>query len=123
VPDQPYRNRDLPERDREGKVGARQAAEALFAAKPRISDQPDSDVEHQPGAARKPRVLRAMTPGPIHEEAVGAAIAGEGRAPLELPAGKAAQLGTLAKYGMTVTQLAELHGVPAETIRRLLRKS
>ena len=122
MPDQPYRNRDLPERDREGKVGARQAAEALFAAKPRVSDKPVSDAE-QPGGRRKPRVLPAKTPGPIHEEAVGAAIAGEGRAPLELPAGKAAQLGTLAKYGMTVTQLAELHGVPAETIRRLLRKS
>jgi hypothetical protein len=108
--------------DRERIVSARQAAEALFAPKPDVKEHPASDPG-QPVVNRKPRVLSALPPAPIRDEAVTEAPPEEGPAPLEIPADKVAQLRTLAKYGMTVPQLAELHRLPAETIKRLLRKS
>ena len=36
---------------------------------------------------------------------------------------KSAHIRTLVKYGMTAGQVAELYGVPVETVERLLRKS
>jgi hypothetical protein len=121
VLDHPHQHRHFPDHDRDRNLSARQAAEALFAPKPDVTEQPVSDPG-QPAVNRKPRVLSALPPAPIRDEAVTAATPEEGRAPLEIPAGKVAQLRTLAKYGMTVPQLAELHRVPAETIKRVLWK-
>ena len=50
-------------------TSARQAAEALFAPKPEAENQPLSDPG-EPVAARKPRVLPALSPASIRQETV-----------------------------------------------------
>jgi hypothetical protein len=117
----PHRRRHVPEHDRDRNLSARRAAEALFAAKPDASKQPISNPG-QVTAARKPRVLSALPPAPIRHEAVTAVTPEEGPGAARDPCRQSAQLRTLTKYGMTVPQLAELHRVSSETIKRLLRK-
>jgi hypothetical protein len=54
---------------REPITSARKAAEALFAPKPEAEGQSLSDPE-EPVAARKPRVLPALSPMPIRWETI-----------------------------------------------------
>jgi hypothetical protein len=109
--------------NRDPTIRARQAADALFAPKAEANGQPGFDTD-QPLQARKPRVLPALPQAPSRCEAVvDAPPTSAPPAALEIPAGKVAQLRTLAKYGITAAQLAELHRVPIESIKRILRKS
>jgi DNA invertase Pin-like site-specific DNA recombinase len=41
----------------------------------------------------------------------------------DIPAKKWARLRTLVKYGMTVSQVADVYRVPVETIERILQKA
>jgi hypothetical protein len=108
--------------NREPIMRARQAAEALFGPKPEAERQPLSDPKH-PVAARKPRVLPALSLTPIRQETVDATAAPRHlAAPVEIPAQRSARIRTLVKYGMTVAQVAEAYGMPVETIARMLRK-
>jgi hypothetical protein len=60
----PQRQRQFRGDDREQKMSARQAAEALFTPKPDVIEQPVSDPS-QSAKARKPRVLPILPPAPI----------------------------------------------------------
>src|SRR5262245_57985765 len=108
--------------DRGRLLSARRAAEALFAPKPEAHKPPVSDPG-QPLETRKPRVLPALTPAPIRHEIVDIPAASAPPAAPEIPARESQRIRTLVKYGMTVEQVAELYGVPVETVERLLRKS
>ena len=106
---------------REPITSARKAAEALFAPKSEDERQPLSDPG-EPIAARKPRVLPALSPASIRQETVDVTPAPKHLAtPVEIPAKRSARVRTLVKYGMTVAQVAEAYGVPVETIARVLR--
>jgi hypothetical protein len=41
----------------------------------------------------------------------------------DIPAKKAARVRTLVKYGMTVSQVADIYGVPVEAIERIIQKA
>jgi hypothetical protein len=108
--------------DREQIMSARQAAEALFTPKPEVTEQPVSDPS-QSAKARQPRVLPVLPPPPIRQRTVDAPTTPEPAAAPDIPAKKWARLRTLVKYGMTVSQVAEVYRVPVETIERPLQKA
>ena len=102
-------------------TSARSAAEALFTPKPELDVQPVPDPA-QSIKAHKPRVLPVLHPTPIRQETVSASAILEAATVPEIPAKKSSHLRTLLKYGMTVSQVAEVYQVPIETIERMLRK-
>jgi hypothetical protein len=109
--------------DRERITRARQAAEALFTAKPAVSEPsvPDSAPGNQ--SARKPRVLRIVSPGaPVRHEQLETPVSREPQTPRQIPRSQFAGIRTLAKYGMTGSQVAEVYGVPIAEIARILRE-
>jgi hypothetical protein len=109
--------------DRPPVTSARRAAEALFAPKPPLSKPPVSEPG-QPAEVRKPRVLPALTPVPIRQETAGLpAAAKQPSSPDEIAAKKSARVRTLVKYGMTISQVAQLYRVPVETIAGILRRA
>ena len=88
--------------DRERIDRARRAAEALFAPKPRA-------VEATPAPPVRREVLAPPRP--------------DRRRPVRSPKSQAARIRTWVKYGMSVAEVAEVCGVPADEIERLLRKA
>ena len=106
--------------DRERNVSPRRAAETLFAPKREAHTQPGSD-SGQSGAARKPRVLPVLPPAAIRPDTVAAPTPSTSQPSVEIPSRKSARLRSLVKFGMTVSQVAEVYGVPVETIEQLLR--
>jgi hypothetical protein len=106
--------------DREQIMSARQAAEALFKPKPDVHEQPASDPA-QSAKQRKPRVLPTLPSAPLRQETNAPTTSQQPTAP-QIFGKKLARLRTLLKYGMTVSQLADLYRVPVETIERILRK-
>ena len=100
---------------------ARHAAEALFIPKPELDVQPLPDPA-QSIKAHKPRVLPVLRSTPIRQETVNASATSEPATVPEIPAKKSARLRTLVKYGMTISQVAEVCQAPIETIERMLRK-
>ena len=108
--------------DRDEGVSARQAAEALFAPKPGVAEQSVSDPA-QSARPRRPRVLPVLPPATIRQQTVDVPGALEEPTTPEISAKKLARLRTLVRYGMTVSQIADLYRVPAETIERLLHKA
>ena len=101
---------------------ARQAAEALFTPKQEIAEQPVPSASHEP-KSRKPRVLPILAPAPMRQEVADASVSPENPTTPEIPIKKAAHLWTLVKYGLLISQVADLYGVPVETIRAMLRKA
>jgi hypothetical protein len=99
--------------DRERITRARQAAEALFAPKRPVTEQ---SVLNSPPAAdpRKARILATSPPAPALVEE---------RARPEIPVSKFAHIRALVKYGMTVSQVAEVYGVAVGAIERVLRQA
>jgi hypothetical protein len=117
----PRRQRQLHGNDREQIMSTRQAAEALFTPKAEVAEQPVSDPS-QPAKARKPRVLPILPPAPIRHETVNPPVTSEPATAPEVPPKKAARVRTLVEYGMTISQVANINGVPVESIERLLQK-
>ena len=110
--------------DRERITRARQAAEALFTAKPPVSEPsvPDSALSDQ--SARKPRVLRIVSPvAPVRHEQLETPVSHEPQTPRQIPRSQFARIRTLVKYGMMGSQIAEVYGVPIAEIARVLRKA
>jgi hypothetical protein len=70
-------------------------------------------------AARKPRVLRIISPA---EPTPAAPAAAEPPAP-SVPAGQVERIRTWVKYGMTLRQVAEHYGAEIDEIRRIIRNS
>jgi hypothetical protein len=94
--------------DRERITRARQAAEALFTAKPPVSEPSVSDSALSDQAARKPRVLRIVSPAaPIRHEQLETPVSREPQTPRQIPRSQFGRIRTLVKYGMTVSQVAE----------------
>jgi hypothetical protein len=120
--DRPQHQRQFGGDNREQIISARQAAEALFTPKPDVTEQPVSDPS-QSAKARKPRVLPILPPAPIRQETVEAPVTSEPETAPDIPAKKSARLRTLVKYGMTISQVADIYGVPVETIERILQKA
>jgi hypothetical protein len=118
----PQQQRQFRSDDREQITSARQAAEALFTPKPEVTEQPVSDPS-QSDKARKPRVLPILAPAPIRQETIDTPSPSEPATAHDIPAKKSAQLRTLVEYGMTVSQVADIYGVPVETIERILQKA
>jgi hypothetical protein len=66
-------------------------------------------------------VLPILPPAPIRQQTVEPPAGSEAARAPDVPAKKAARLRTLVKYGMTVSQVAELYRVPVETVERILQ--
>lgn len=118
MPEHPHRQPEFRGDDRAQTISARQAAEALFKPKPAVSE-PSVFASAESVKARIPRVLPALPPATIRRETVDTpAVPEQSTAPV-VPVKKLVRLRTLLKYGMTVSQLADLYSVPVETIERI----
>jgi hypothetical protein len=120
------RRRPLSPRDdeRERVTRVRRAAEALFTSKRQLIKQSLSDsLPSVDQEARKPRVLKALSPAPASHE--------EGRAPVdsepwitpEIPKSQFARIRTWVEYGMTAAQVASVYGVAVDVIEGILRQT
>ena len=110
--------------DREQITRARQAAEALFRSKAPISEPSVPAPAPADQSARKPRVLRIISSAvTIRHEAVEVPVATEPQTTREIPRSQFVRIRTLVKYGMTVSQVAEVYGVAVGEIERVLRQA
>jgi hypothetical protein len=113
--DRPFRD------DREQRVRARQAAEALFSPKLPPAEAPPAPtnppvrqprvLKPEPAAVVRPSVETAATPEPT-ALAPSAAI----------PPPHVARIRSWLRYGMTIAQVAKAYRVPVTEIKRLLGK-
>jgi len=100
----------------------RSAAEALF--KPTIDALPSTDKP----AHRKPRILPVSPAMPARDEAEAPAtrptkrkIGSEDADTTKIPSADYGRVRVLAKYGMTLGQVAELYAVPVSEVTRIVR--
>jgi hypothetical protein len=100
----------------------RQAAEALF--KPTIDAPPFTDETSH----RKPRILTVSSAVPARAEAETLAIPPSKRQmgakeddPTKIPTSKYGRVRALAKYGMTLQQVAEIYEVTLSEVTRIVR--
>ena len=100
----------------------RQAAEALFTPKQDIAEQLVPSAAQEP-KSRKPRVLPILASAPLRQEVADMSMSPKSSTTPEIPIKKAVHLRTLVKYGMSISQVAGLYGVPVKTIRAMLRKA
>lgn len=117
--------------DRERANKARQAAEALFAPKPRAVEAPvaparkapDNRVSEAPRTTTSPvsRTARSVTP---KSGAVLPATRDSNEAPSarKIPAAHIAQIRTWLRYGMKIAEVAQVYGVEIEEIEQVLAK-
>jgi hypothetical protein len=108
--------------DRERISKARQAAEALFTSKPLASRPSDQDSPPADQSARKPRVLAIAPVASVRHEDAETPIIPEPQATCAITRSEFARVRTLVKYGMTVTQVAEVYGAAVGEIERILHK-
>jgi hypothetical protein len=104
---------------------ARQAAEALFAAKPRSIEPPSLTAAlsaDQP--ARKPRILSAAQVQPSRDEPYPTPVVAVSPKPArKIPASHLGRVRTWLKYGMTRAQVANVYGVTVDEIEASLKKA
>jgi len=110
---------------REDINGARLAAEALFAPKPRLAKPAEPAPTASTGqTARKPRILSAVPARRTHAEAAAPSVkVVSPKKPEKIPAAHFARIRTLLKYGMTVPQVAEVYEATIDEIERMLQKT
>jgi hypothetical protein len=105
---------------------AREAAEALFAAKPAAAaPAPAPAGPAAEPAVRKPRVLSVVPPVPAHPEPPPPAAGRRARRPRPrnaVPRSQYARIRTWVEYGMTATEVAGVYGTAVGEIERILRK-
>jgi hypothetical protein len=122
--------------DRERLDSARRAAEALFKPKepgemPQAAEAAKPDpapaAAAQPPVTRRPRILAVQAPVRTQPESIASREpAARQRKPAgrprrrRLPAAQFEHVRTLARYGMTPSQLAELHDVAVDEIDAIL---
>jgi hypothetical protein len=108
--------------DRERVTKARQAAEALFTVKPPVSTPSVSDTPPADQSVRKPRVLRIIPPSPVRHDEAETPVA---PAPptREIPRSQFGRIRALARYGMTVAQVAQVYGVAVGEVEHILRQA
>jgi hypothetical protein len=110
--------------DRERITRACQSAEALFTPKRQITEPSASKSPPADQSARKPRVLRIISsPAAARHEAVESPISREQPMTLDIPASEFARIRTWIKYGMTVSQIAEVYGAAVADVERILRQA
>jgi len=110
--------------DREQITRARQAAEALFRSRPPVSGPSVPASAPADQSARKPRVLQIISPAvPVHHEGRETPAAPEPQTMRKIPRSQFVRIRTLVKYGMTAAQVAEVYGVDAGEIARILRQA
>jgi hypothetical protein len=115
---------------------ARQAAEALFAPKRPVSKpiaKPSApEPEHAADeGARKPRVLRALPEAPAREEPAQTSAPmpaipeppSRPAPPRAVPSSHRSRIRAWLRYGMTVPQVADIYGVAAGDIERVLQRA
>ena len=101
---------------------ARQAAEALFAPKwPIPKNSTVASPTPADASAHKPRVL-SISPPPVARETIEPTICPAPRTAPMVPKSQVARIRTWVKYGMTVRQTAEVTGVDAGEIERVLQR-
>ena len=119
--------------DRQKINRARQLAEDLFKPRqqiirPDVPTGPDSapSAEHQP--RRQPRIFAIAPQRPINTAKVEVPAEPKPirqrarREAREIPASQHGRARTLANYGMTREQVAELHGVTVDEIKRIMSR-
>ena len=99
---------------------ARQAAEALFIPKPPVRPSPLVDHASADQSARKPRVLAALPAAAVHRKKPATPVSSATRR-RAVPRKQFGRVRALVKYGMTVSQVAEVYGTAAGEIERILR--
>ncbi len=110
--------------DRDRAKQARQAAEALFAPKPRLPEKPAASIR----PAQEPRKPAAPDSSPPPSlRAPSTAGDGDTLAPKSkgraIPTAHLARIRTWLKYGMRIAEVAEVYGVDVGEIERALGKS
>ena len=111
--------------DRDRITKARREAEALFTSKPPIREtadpHPQTPIDQ---AARKPRILRALSTAPVRQQEDAAQISTEApMTPIQIPGSQFARIRAWVKYGMTAAQVAGIYGVAVDAIERILRQA
>jgi hypothetical protein len=106
--------------NRDRMMGVRQAAEALFAPKPKRVEPSIGEVAPAGEAVRKPCVLAAIGAIPAEHAEPKEALAKPAGKPL-IPTAHVARIRAWLTYGMTTAQVAEMYGVAAGEIERVLR--
>jgi hypothetical protein len=112
---------DIRSDDRERVLRARQAAEALFASKSQVTDPPTSTATTAVQNPRKPRVLPVIRPPARRDDQRKAPITVDPETRISIPVSNFARIRTWLKYGTTVRQVAELYGVSADQLERMLQ--
>ena len=108
--------------ERERVTRARRAAEALFTSNRQLIKHSDS-LSSVDQAARKPRVLKALSPAPAGHEGSRGPVDSEQRIRPAIPKSQFARIRTWVEYGMTVAQVAAVYGVAVDVIKGILRKT
>jgi hypothetical protein len=108
--------------DRERITRARQAAEALFTAKPAVSTPAVPNNPPADQSVREPRVLRITSPAPARHDEPESPVTSAPPS-REIPRSQFARIRTLARYGLTIAQVAQFYGVAASEIERILRQA
>ena len=99
--------------DRDRITKARREAEALFTSKPPIREtavsHPQTPIDQ---AARKPRILTALSTTPVRQQEDAAQVSTEAPiTPIQIPSSQFARIRAWIKYGMTAAQVAGCMGL------------
>lgn len=110
--------------DRERANKARQAAEALFAPKPKPRVGEDAASAVRPAVERRKLAVIPMPPPTVPDRPDPAADGdAASAADREIPADHLSRIRTWLKYGMTIAEVAAVYGVRTDEIERILRQT
>jgi hypothetical protein len=103
---------------------ARQAAEALFTSKTPVNKPSDPETASADPPQRRPRVLRIIVPPAIRLEPVNTSVSSpDPQAKPAIPRAHFPRIRTWLKYGMTITQVAQIYGAEIGEVERILGKT
>jgi hypothetical protein len=108
--------------DRARITRARQAAEALFTAKPAVSVPSVADTAADQ-SSRKPRVLRVTSPPPTGVEPLKASVSLEPTTTPAIPPAHFARIRIWMRHGMTIAEVAAVYGLAVDELARILRNA
>ena len=114
---------DIRSDDRERILRARQAAEALFASTPPVTEPSTSTAASAAQIPHKPRVLPVILPPARRDDRCEAPITVDPQNTSSIPKSDFARIRTWLTYGMTVRQVADLYGISADQLERTLQNA